>query len=478
MTTKEAFRVSVVLLFFLLLQGDHHLFADETKPNIVLIYLDDFGWRDTGFNGSKFYETPNMDRIANEGMNFVNAYANAPNCAPSRACLMSGQYSPRHGIYTVGNSDRGKSKNRKLIPVRNQTILPASVPTLPESIQKAGYATCFLGKWHLGEQNGTGPIGQGFDENFGGLTWGHPKGYFSPYRNPYLKDGPKGEYLTDRLTDEAIGFIKKQVDAKKRKPFFVCLSHYAVHTPIQAKKSITDKYSGKEPEDGQKNAKYAAMIESVDEGIGKIFEALKAKELSENTLVILYSDNGGYGGATDNSPLRGSKGMMYEGGIRVPLAMMWPNVIPKKSICKVPVIGTDLYPTLTEIAGGKLPDNHTLDGESIVPLMKGKSELERDAIYWHFPAYLQGKFKGARKGERFFRTRPASAIRVGDWKLIEFFEDGGLELYNLAKDVGESNDLSNSETTKRDELHRRLKEWRKSVDAPVPTKLNPDFEEK
>lgn len=453
------------------------LLTADDRPNIVLIYLDDFGWRDTSYNGSQFYETPNMDRISSEGMNFVNAYANAPNCAPSRACLMSGQYSPRHGIYTVGNSDRGKSKNRRLIPTPNKTILPASVQTMPETIQKAGYATCFLGKWHLGEKNGTGPIGQGFDVNFGGLTWGHPKGYFSPYKNPYLKDGPQGEYLTDRLTDEAIGFIQSQATSKKAKPFFVCLSHYAVHTPIQAKKEITAKYSGKKTVDGQTNAKYAAMIESVDEGIGKILQSLEDSGVGENTLVVLYSDNGGYGGATDNSPLRGYKGMMYEGGIRVPLAMRWPKIIQPKTVCETPVIGTDLYPTFAAMVGGKVPADQELDGENILPLMQGNNKLEREAIFWHFPAYLQGKHPGARNNDKFFRTRPASAIRAGDWKLIEYFEDGGLELYNLAKDMGEKKDLSKSNPSKREELHQKLVAWRKSINAPVPTERNPDFVE-
>lgn len=449
--------------------------ADD-RPDIVLIYLDDFGWRDTGFNGSQFYDTPHMDRIANEGVNFVNAYANAPNCAPSRACLMSGQYPPRHGIYTVGNSDRGKSKNRRLIPIPNKTILPSAVQTLPETIQQAGYSTCFLGKWHLGDQDSTGPLGQGFDLNFGGLTWGHPKGYFSPYKNPYLKDGPRGEYLTDRLTDEAIGFIKKQISAEQRKPYFVCLSHYAVHTPIQAKPDITEKYASRKVVDGQQNAKYAAMIESVDSGIGKIFQTLSAAGTLDNTLVILYSDNGGYGGATDNSPLRGSKGMLYEGGIRVPLAMKWPKVIKPNSICKVPVIGTDLYPTLTKISGGTLPREQVMDGENILPLMKdAKGSLQRGAIYWHFPAYLQGKFKGARHADRFFRTRPASVIRSGDWKLIEFFEDGGVELYHLNQDLSEQKNLANTQTDQRDALLKKLHDWRKQIKAPVPTEPNPKF---
>lgn len=447
--------------------------ADQ-RPNIVLIYLDDFGWRDTGFNGSRFYETPNMDRIAAEGINFVNAYSNGPNCAPSRACLMSGQYSPRHGIYTVGNPDRGKSRDRKLIPIANRQVLPAAVPTFPEQLQQAGYATCFLGKWHLGAGPETGPAGQGFDLNFGGLNWGQPRGgYFSPYRNPYLSDGPDGEYLTDRLTAEAIQFIEDQ--SQSTQPFLVCLSHYAVHTPIQAKADDIERFKRKEPVDEQNNATYAAMIHSVDEGIGRILDKLEQCQVRDNTLVILYSDNGGFGGATNNSPLRGFKGMLYEGGIRVPLAMSWPKVIPPKSVCRTPVIGTDLYPTLVGIAGGQLPQGHELDGQDLLPMMKGEAESRRHPLYWHFPAYLEGKFKGARNDDPVFRTRPAGAIRWGDWKLIEFFEDGGLELYHLAEDPGESRNLADTRTEKRDELHRRLQDWRKQVQAPVPDQLNPEY---
>ncbi|MEE2640809.1 MAG: sulfatase [Planctomycetota bacterium] len=470
---KPRFAVVCLLICLLFAYLGQPVLAVETQPNIVLIYIDDFGWRDTGFNGSQFHETPHMDRIANEGINFVNAYANAPNCAPSRACLMSGQYSPRHGIYTVGNSDRGKAATRRLIPVKTETILPATVQTLPETLKTAGYATCFLGKWHLGDQQ-TGPLGQGFDQNFGGLTWGHPKGYFSPYRNPQLKDGPRGEYLTDRLTEETIGFIRGNQKGD-RKPFFVCLSHYAVHTPIQAKAEITKRYSSKKVVDGQDNARYAAMIESVDEGIGKIMDLLESEKLLDQTLVILYSDNGGYGGATDNSPLRGSKGMMYEGGIRVPLAMRWPGTIPAGSTCKTPVIGTDLYPTLANIASASLPASQKLDGENILPLMRGEKKLRRDSIFWHFPAYLQGRFPGARNEDRFFRTRPASAIRSGDWKLIQFFEDNGLELYNLAEDPSEKKNLAQSQPDKRDELYRKLESWQKEISAPIPTTLNPKF---
>lgn len=475
----------ILPFIFLLFAGFHvigpssHLFAGDTKPNILLLYIDDFGWRDTGFNGSKFYETPNMDRIANEGINFTNAYSNAPNCAPARACLMSGLYAPRHGIYTVGNSDRGKAKERRLIPIGNKTILPSQQTTLAESIRSGGYSTAFLGKWHLGDGE-EGPLMQGFDKNFGGLQWGHPKTYFSPYKNPYLKDGPKGEYLTDRLTDEADRFIRDHLAAGTKdqpaKPFFVCLSHYAVHTPIQAKPEITERYQAKPVVDSQTNAKYAAMIDSVDQGIGKLMTTIKELGAEENTLIILYSDNGGLGKVTDNTPLRGSKGMVYEGGIRVPLSMRWPGVIPKGATCDTPVIGVDLFPTLSNLAGGKVKTGHPLDGKDIFPLMRQKGKLDRDAIFWHFPAYLQGTYRGAYNDDQFFRTRPAGAIRSGDWKLIEHFEDQSVELFNLRADLGEKNDLSKSNLKKRDELYGKLKRWQKETNAPIPTKLNPLYD--
>lgn len=450
--------------------------AAEDRPNIVMFYIDDFGWRDTGFNGSQFYDTPFMDQIAREGINFTSAYSNAPNCAPSRACLMSGLYTPRHGVYTVGNSDRGKPKTRKLIPTPTETVLPGKYFTLPEMLKTSGYHTAFLGKWHLGDGE-TGPLSQGFDLNFGGLSWGHPKTYFSPYRNPKLKDGPRGEYLTDRLNEEADQLIRVHQASRRseRQPFFVCLSHYAVHTPIQAKKELVKKYEDRAVVDQQKNPKYAAMIESVDEGIGMILNTLEELKIDDQTLVILYSDNGGMGGATSNAPLRGAKGMMYEGGIRVPLAMRWPGVIKPGIESDQPVIGTDLFPTFAELSKAKkVPE--MLDGKSLLPLMTQTGKWDRDAIFWHFPAYLQGKYSGARNNDPFFRTRPASAIRMGNWKLIQYFEDEGIELFNLEKDISETTNLAAINSDKKRELLQRLKSWQKSVNAPIPTQLNPKYE--
>ena len=440
------------------------------QPNIVLIFIDDMGWRDVGFMGSRYYETPNIDRLAGQGMVFTNAYANGPNCAPSRACLLSGQYGPRHGVYTVSTSSRGPSKLRKLIPIANTTVLDSKIVTIAEAIKPAGYVSASIGKWHLGNDPQFGPVGQGFDVNVGGYSAGSPaKGYFVPYGNPELPDGPQGEYLTDRLTDEALDFI----ETNKDKPFFLYLPHYAVHTPLHAKPELINKYKKKAGSNGQDNPTYAAMIESTDQGVGRIMEKLDELGLSDNTIVFFFSDNGGVKGITSNQPLRGGKGMLYEGGIREPMFVCWPGVVKAGTICDTPVIGIDLYPTILEMAGAQKPRGKLLDGRSIVPLLKGRKSLNRKAIFWHFPAYLQGKAEGAR--DPYFRTRPGAAVRAGHWKLIEYFEDGALELYNLKNDIAEQNNLAEIMPEKTSELHKLMLAWRKAVNAPVPTELNPDY---
>ncbi|RKY83551.1 sulfatase [candidate division KSB1 bacterium] len=439
----------------------------KQKPNVIVILVDDLGWRDTGFMGSKYYETPNIDKLADQGIVFTDAYSNAPNCAPTRACLLTGQYSPRHGIYTVGTSARGPSRLRRLIPVPNKRILSPKAITIAEVLKQTGYATASIGKWHLGNDPETGPEAQGFDINIGGNRSGHPKSYFSPYKNRNLKDGPKGEYLTDRLTDEAIKFIV----ANKDNPFFLYLPHYAVHTPLQAKKEIIEKYRKKKGNQVQNNPVYAAMIESVDMSVGRIMNKLDELGLTENTVVFFFSDNGGNGRVTSNEPLRGSKGMLYEGGIRVPMIVRWPGKVKPGTLCDTPVIGTDFYPTILEITGAEPPVNHIIDGESLIPLFLQKRKLKRKAIFWHFPAYLEA-YRGM-KGA--WRTTPAAAIRQGNWKLMEFFEDGKLELYNLKEDIGEKNNLVDKMPEKVKELHSIMLEWRKNINAPVPIQRNPEY---
>ena len=453
------------------------------KPNIIFVMIDDLGWFDVGFNGSTFYETPNIDKLAGEGMIFTNAYANAANCAPTRACLLTGQYTPRHGVYTVHPSTRGKSKDRRIIPTENTKELASKFVTIAEALKPAGYTSASMGKWHMGDDPELGPIGQGFDVNIGGGHWGHPpKGYFAPFGTPNLEDAPKGEYLTDRLTDEAVKFI----DANKNGPFFLYLPHYAVHTPIQAKAELTKKYEAKQPSNGQSNAKYAAMIESTDDGIGRIMDKLSKLGIDDNTIVFFFSDNGGLHPVTSHGPLRGSKGAFYEGGIREPMAVRWPGRIKAGTKCDVPVIGIDFYPTMVELAAAKRPAGVTLDGETILGLLKGEKSLKRDAVYWHFPAYLQGKTPGGRDEK--FRTRPVSVIRKGKWKLMQFIEewvlDGGwkridtnnsIELYDLDNDIGEKKNLANVNKAKRDELLKQLQDWQKKVNAPVPTEANTEY---
>jgi len=442
------------------------------KPNFIIFLVDDLGWKDVGYMGSKYYETPNIDQMAKEGMVFTNAYANSPNCAPTRASLMSGMYASRHGVFTVGDPARGKSEDRMLIPHPNNTELAGSFVTLAEALKENGYTNCHVGKWHLGESAKTSPLAQGFDVNIGGNHAGHPRTYFSPYKNPNLSDGAKGEYLTDRLTDEALKFI----EGNKEKPFFLYFAHYSVHTPIQAKADITVKYKDKQGDNGQDNPKYAAMVESTDQSLGRVLQKLKDLELDENTIVLFFSDNGGHGAVTTHYPLKGSKGMMYEGGFREPMIAWWPGKINANTASDEVVMGFDFYPTLVELAGGT-PEKYQTDGESLVPLIFEEGRLNRDAIYWHFPAYLQS-YNGIKNAEdlvRGWRAVPSGAMRKGDWKLIEDFENGGLELYNLKEDISESNNLAEVMPEKRDELHKDMKQWRRKTKSPVPTEKNPEY---
>jgi len=460
-------------LVFIILSGSCSRTKELQKPNIVFILMDDLGWTDVGYMGSDYYETPNIDRLAREGMIFTQAYANAANCAPTRASLLSGQYSPRHGVYTVARPDRGKSEDRRLIPVSNSREISLDKITIAEAIQPEGYVSAAIGKWHVGNIPGEQGFAFSLDR------------YEMAYKGHFNEDG---EYLTDRLTDEAIQFISRNKD----RPFFLYLAHYAVHTPIQAKEPGIEKYRNKETDGCHQHATYAAMIESMDESVGSINSTLEELGLSENTLLIFFSDNGGHGTYTCQEPLRGGKGMFYEGGIRVPMFVRWPGKVEAGTTCDQPVISTDFYPTFVELAGAKPPVDYPLDGRSLLPLLEGAGELDREALFWHFPAYLES-YEGLRDDSRdtVFRTRPVSVIRKGDWKLLLFHEewilDGGLadmatnhsvELYNLARDPGEARDLARVETVKRDELLKDLLDWQQSVHAPVPEEPNPEYKSK
>lgn len=441
------------------------------QPNVLFIFLDDYGWRDCGFMGTDFYETPHLDAIAKRGMIFTNAYAAAANCAPSRACLLSGQYTPRHEIYNVGTKLRGNPKHSRLKHVPGTDTLSTDIRTWAHQIRDAGYRTGTIGKWHLSRD----PLPYGFDFNFAGTKSGSPpRGYWAPHPNvPGLEDAPKDEYLTDRLTDEAIGFI----DRNKDQPWFLYLTHFAVHTPLQGRPDLVAKYESKTKGELHDHAVMAAMIESVDTGVGRIVEHLEELGLTDNTAIVFTSDNGGYGPATSMDPLKGYKGTYYEGGIREPFFITWPGVVQPGTKCDTPVISVDLYPTFCEMTGAEFPTDQVMDGESLMPLFGGSGEFLDRAIFWHFPAYLDSYARTDQQRDLLFRTRPCSIMRYGDWKLHEYFEDGGLELYNLSDDIGESKNLADQMPAKAKELHQKLITWRDSVDAPVPLELNPRFDE-
>ena len=442
--------------------------ADHQPPNIVFILADDLGYTDVGCFGSEYYETPNIDRLAAGGLRFINGYSCGPNCQPTRAALLSGQYGPRTGVYTVGGIDRFDWQSRPLRPVDNVTSLPLEKITLAQALQSAGYATGMFGKWHLGNDAQHHPSNRGFDEAI--VSQGR---HFRFGTNPKTLY-PSGTYLADFLTGKAVDFIKRH----RGRPFFLYLPHFAVHTPLEAKQALVEKFERKPSVGGHDNPVYAAMIASLDESVGRVMAVLDELELADNTLLIFSSDNGGVGGyrregiqaadITDNSPLQGGKGMLYEGGVRVPFVFRWTGKVAPGGTCGTPINSVDLYPTLLEIAGAAAPADYPLDGHSYAGLLTSPADTTRkqDALYWHFPGYLGS-------GGHTWRTLPAGAIRAGDWKLIEFFEDGRLELYDLRNDVGERNNLAANMPEKVDKLHGMLKAWRKSVAAPMPTN-NPD----
>ena len=448
----------------------------KQQPNIILFYVDDLGWSDLSVQGSKFYETPHLDKLASQGMRFTNAYAGASNCAPSRACLMLGQYTPRHGVFTVGPSNRGKPPARKLVASPNAKGIKAEHFTMAEALQGAGYATIHLGKWHISSD----PTDHGFDINIAGTRRGGPYGYQSPFELPNLQEEEAGIYLMDRIGDEAVKFLDThQADAADQ-PFFMYYSAFGVHLPLDAKANYTEKFM-KKPEDAiHENAVYAAMIYSLDENIGKVIDHVEKLGIAENTLIVFTSDNGGQQGLTNNAPLRGGKGSYFEGGIREPFFVKWKGEIGAGMVNETPISQVDLFPTFLEAAAAETPPNTALDGVSLLRLWTQNEAIEDRALFWHFPVYLQ---KGAIERDaapdsfhdEYFRTRPGSAIRYGDWKLHEYFEYGRIELYNLKDDIGERNNLADQNPEKAAELHAKLKSWREAIDAPVPTELNPEF---
>jgi arylsulfatase A-like enzyme len=442
--------------------------AEPAPPNIVFILADDLGYTDLACYGSRYYETPQIDRLAAQGLRFTSGYTCGPNCQPTRAALISGQYGPRTGVYTVGSIDRFNWPSRPLRPVDNVEALPLEKITLAQTLKTAGYATGLFGKWHLGQQGPHHPAQRGFDEAIVSM------GAHFNFKTQPLVAYPEGTYLADFLTDKAVDFIRRH----RARPFFLCLHHFAVHAPHHAKQNLIDRFEPKAPAGGHHSPVYAAMIASVDESVGRVLQVLDECQLAERTLVIFTSDNGGVGGyeregiqggsITDNAPLKGGKGMLYEGGIRVPYIFRWAGKIPPGKECDTPINSVDLYPTLLELAGAAPPADYPLDGVSYAALLTsgGRATLQREALYWHFPGYL-----GAGQGT--WRTTPAGALRAGDWKLLEFFEDGRRELYNLRDDVGERHDLAAQLPDKVAQLHGQLTAWRNRIHAPLPTTNRP-----
>jgi arylsulfatase A-like enzyme len=437
------------------------------QPNIVFILADDLGWTDTSVDGSRYYETPNIDRLAAQGMRFTS-YHTCANCQPTRAALMTGQYAPRTGVYTVGGINRFNWWQRSLRPVDNVTALPLDRTTIAQSLKKAGYATALFGKWHLGQKKGYHPLDRGFDEAI--VSNGR---HFDFVTDPKV-EYPAGQYLADFLTDRAVDFIRAHKDG----PFFLYLPHFGVHSPYQAKPDLIARFQDKAAVGGHHDPTYAAMIASVDESVGRIMLLLDELELADQTVLIFSSDNGGVGGyvregikergdVTDNAPLRCGKGSFYEGGTRVPFIVRWPQVTPPGSTCDVPTIHVDVFPTFLEIAGTTPPAGQVLDGESLVKLLHDSgAKLQREAIYQHFPGYL-----GA--GANRWRTTPVGVVQSGDWKLMEFFEDGRLELYNLRQDLSEGHNRAQEMPEVTRDLHARLQSWREAVGAPMPTPHTP-----
>ena len=435
--------------------------AQEMPPNIVYILADDLGWTDVGCQGTKYYETPNIDKLASQGLRLTSFY-HSQNCAPTRAALMTGQYAPRTGVFTVGSLERGAAKDRKMTVPVNVTNLPLDRDTMANSLKNAGYATAIFGKWHLGQKGAYHPGKRGFDSAI--VTMGKHFDFTTDPKVPV----PAGAYLADFLIDHAEKFI----ESAKARPFFLYLSHFGVHTPLDAKKELIEKYRKKPGGGGHNDPVYAAMIESIDQSVGRILQKLAELKLEDNTIVIFMSDNGGVGGylaagvkarsITSNFPLRGGKGMLYEGGLRVPFIVRWRGNIPPGRTSDVPCVHVDMYRTFVELAGKKAMPKHTLDGVSLVKLWKNPdTKLDRDAIYFHFPGYLEG-------GKGDWRTTPATMMRAGDFTLLEFFEDNRIELYNVKDDIGQKQNLAKTMPEKTRELHQKMIDWRKAIDAPMP----------
>ena len=447
--------------------------AGGARTNVVLILIDDLGWSDLGCYGSNYYRTPNIDALAKGGMKFTEGYAACNVCSPTRAAILSGKYPARLLLTQWLPSGRWSPQKNRMREARYLSNLPLEEVTIAEAMREAGYRTAFMGKWHLGTETYYYPEHQGFDLNVAGRDYGAPGSYFFPFEGSWKipttgqvlrksspLGGKEGDYLVDRLAEEAEKFIL----SSSNEPFFLMLSHYAVHSPLQGKPGKVERYEETPEPQRQGKPAYAAMVESVDDSVGRVMGALRQLKILDNTLVIFTSDNGGFAKATNNSPLRANKGSNYEGGIRVPVIMHWPGHIPSGSVCSEPVISNDFYPTILEAAGVEAKPFQHMDGLSLLPLAKNDGELERDALHWHYPHYNQHP-----------QSFPSGVIRKGDWKLIENYETGELQLFNLATDLGETTNLVQQKPDLATSLLADLKRWRESVGAD-PMLPNPQYQ--
>jgi arylsulfatase A-like enzyme len=468
-------RFSAACLAVLLIVAAFVPATAAAKPNIIFIMADDLGWKDVGYAGAEFFETPHIDRLAGQGMTFTSAYSGGPNCSPTRACLMSGTYTPRHRIYTPGGQAKGNPRYmRLLVPARNRKdkklqkkadaqfeILNSLDPKfvcIPEMLKPAGYVSARLGKWHLGTDT------QGFD-----LSSANGVG------------GPEGSFygnidVAERLTDRALKFIEDN----RKGPFFLYLSHWDVHSPIRARKAVVDKYKQKLATlpDGQRknfNPTYAGMIEAVDTSVGRVVAKVDELGIAEKTLIVFISDNGGTR-QSQLAPLRGMKGSLFEAGVRVPMCVRWTGTVKPGSTCGTPVTSVDFLPTFASLAGAGLPKSQPVDGTDISPLFRGQTIAER-SIFWHYPLYLSGVgLDIAVPGGKTYSWRgfPSTSLRRGDWKLIEFLEDNSIGLYNLKDDPGEGKNLAKSEADLAAKLRAELDAWQARTQAPIPSEPNPE----
>ena len=426
------------------------------RPNIIFLLLDDMGYADVGAYGNSYHRTPNIDRLAEEGMRFTNAYAAAPNCSPTRASIVTGRWPARLGLtqYLPGNV----LPHAKLLQAQLPLGLPLDETVIAEPLGAAGYATACIGKWHLGSGDYL-PEKRGFDESFASGHWSSHRTMFAPHEWIQVPGAQPGDYVTDMLTSAAERFIEEN----RERPFFLYMSYYSVHGPIQAKRNLIDSYAGRTDPTNRNHAVYAAMVEGVDQSVGRLLSLLERYNLASDTVVFFFSDNGGVASRAFNGGFRSGKGYLWEGGIREPLILRWPETVQAGAVEDTLVSSIDFYPTLLEIASAADTEGHTIDGKSLVPLLRQTGELDRDTLYWHYPHYSNA---GA---------RPTAAIRKQGWKLIEFYEDSHVELYNLVEDPAESKDLSSAERTRAAAMREALAAWRESVGATMP-RPNPDYD--